>query len=100
MKLMSSEKVRSLRVTKPQLADRYGLASYDVALPQSWLESTASSLAAHTGKHRQDCYDWILSTTVWNYPKGNICGEPFYLTKDLHDVATKVDGRVRHCESS
>jgi len=79
--------------TKQELAEYYGIKSWDGALPQQWLEEMARKVSEYTGYlDYGQCYDLIRAGTVWHYPEGSIIGEPFYFDHSV-DILAKVAGR-------
>lgn len=70
--------------TKSDMAKHYDLESYDVALPQQWLNEWAAKLAAHDNMEASETYDRLLSGTVWCYDgEHGIFGAPFFLYEEL-----------------
>ena len=78
-------------LTKDDLCKLYGFKSYDVALPQEWLNDMSRSLAFDTvGEMTSaEAYDMLLTSTVWSYDDSGIFGAPFYLTKEMQDLMDK-----------
>jgi hypothetical protein len=92
MKKLTWNEVLNAHVNKGQLAEGYGLKSYDVALPQDWLNRSARKLSELPTAclTRDQAYDKLLFGTVWNYPEGSIFGTPFYLYQELDEVMSEL----------
>lgn len=67
-------------MTKDDLAKQAGLRTYDLALPQPWLDVVSKILGG-------DSYGIILSGTVWCYDN-SIFGFPVSLTKESKELLT------------
>lgn len=81
------------RITKDELCKLYGVESYDVALPQEWLEQEARALVAYD-LYENECgaYDLLRANTVMRYDgKGNAFGSVFYLTAELVKKMRKLE---------
>ena len=90
MKLLTWNDVLRSNLNKGQLAERLEMDTYDCALPQQWLDANARKLAVAGGIPVSEAYDRLLFGTVWNYPKGNIFGEPAYLYQELKEVMCEL----------
>ena len=78
---------------KDELAEYYGLKSYDCALPQPWLNQMTGELVEYTGMSHQEIYELLRCGTVWHYPEGSIFGEAFYFFDELDVLARVVTRR-------
>ncbi len=79
--------------TKEELAREKGLGTFDCALPQDWLDSTARRATDCVLKNTQGMeypspgvvfdriYQSILSGTVWCFDAHPIFGTPVFLTE-------------------
>lgn len=76
-------------IDKHELARAAGLKSYDVALPQVWLDNVADKLARVTGQPRCDVYDALRRGTVWCYDT-HFLGEPHVFDPDLSAAVAEV----------
>lgn len=82
---------------KGQVAEKAGFlptATYDVALPQEWLDAATELLCSYRYSEeleaKQDCYDFIRFNTVWLYQEGDPFGSPDYITTDMSEIAERV----------
>lgn len=60
-------------------------ATLDYALPQHWLDKFTEAVK-DTGLEKQFTYHFILSTTVYVYPEGNIWGQPISFCKEIQGM--------------
>jgi hypothetical protein len=88
MRLLTWNEVLKSNLNKGQLAERCRLKTYDVALPQQWLDTMSDRLSKSPTAclTRDQAYDKLLFGTVWNYQKGDLFGSPFYLYQELKEV--------------
>lgn len=69
--------------TKGDVVAMYGLESYDVALPQDWLDNAAMALEEVSGDEK--AYYNLKWGTVWDYTD-TFVGRPFYLYSELEEM--------------
>lgn len=79
-------------LTKDEAAQKLGLAVYDTALPQNWLDDAVDTLSGLPGKfnERSRIYDTILSGVVWCYDQ-SMFGSPRPLTIAAMSLLTELD---------
>jgi len=74
--------------SKGAAAEMLELETYDIALPQGWLDDVSRNLQVIVNKEKatsglsdpENMSAILLSTVVWYYPKGSIFGMPYPLT--------------------
>lgn len=66
-----------------------GTQTYDLALPQTWLDQTAEKL-----KELWD-YEEILDSLVWFYPEGDPFGRPCAITAEGNEILKVINSLVR-----
>lgn len=78
--------------TKGDMAQVYGLESYDATLPQPWLNEWCVKLAAHDGVDKEEAYDRLMCGTVWCYDgEHGTFGAPFFLYEELATTMEAFD---------
>ena len=83
--------------SKDELCRQQGIKTYDVALPQPWLELMARLLVAY-GLQDDECdaYEMVRKHTVYSYDGDNgICGAPHYLTPELTSTMGRLEDLQR-----
>jgi len=74
--------------SKGAAAEMLELETYDIALPQGWLDDVSRNLQVIVNKEKatsglsdpENMSAILLSTVVWYYPKGSTFGMPYPLT--------------------
>lgn len=82
-------------IDKETRGTQAGLITFDTALPQPWLDSTANMMADIYDRDRDECYDRIRCNTVWCYDNTPIFGAPVALTPQLARELANLEAILR-----
>lgn len=73
-----------IRVTKAEAAEQLGIKTYDVALPEQWLDDVSSNLDEQDKKRGvtppMSNWETLYSSVVWSYDGRSFMGYPHPLT--------------------